>query len=846
MSKRKVLLLGWDACEWKVVNDLVAKGMMPTLAKFLKEGSSGKLATLDPPISPMLWTSIATGKRADKHGIHGFVEPDPDPNSANGIRPVASTSRKVKALWNIFNQEGMKSNVVGWWPSHPAEPINGVMVSQFFQQTRDKTREDWKWIPGTVHPLSLEETMKNIRVHPTEVTGPMMQPFVPKFKEAIKSKDKVMGAIVTTLAHTFSIHNAATYLLENEDWDFMAVYWDSIDHFSHATMKYHPPKLPTIPEDKFDFYKEAITGAYRFHDMMLDRILSLIDDDTTVIIVSDHGFHSDHLRPRQLPKEPAGPTYEHSPYAFFAIKGPGIKKNHTIFGGSVIDITPTVLSLYEKPIGRDMEGKPLVQIYEKAPALSYIDSWEEVEGNDGMHKGEGQDPWAQQEAMQQLVDLGYIEAPTGDKAHNIRQAVNEGEYYVARNLIDGGKRREALPMLERLVEETKEAKDNLRYGYRLLGLYLSLGMNKEAFTLLEKLKAQGNEDSQPFLMYHEASFHLANKNPVKAEELFRKVIELTPNSANMYRKIGVAYQMRQNFSEAEKYFQKAVSIDPDNIFARNSLASVYLKTGRYEEAIDEWMQVISNTYYYIPAHQGIGTCLYHLGIKDKAAEAFEVAAVIGPKLARTRRWLVKIYSELNMEAKRAHHEKILRENIKGQITLVSGPARSGMSLVMETLEKAGYPVKYDSMDAGDKDNPYRRFEYAPMQKLANENAFLKDCDGHAVKIPMHFLNYLPDNYEYKLILVERNSADILKSRQQLKAEGKLRSQNAFDLVDAMELGEQIKETEEFLEQRPHIQVHKLSYEALLNREEAELESLAYFLGEDFDLAQLELSSQNEA
>ena len=70
----------------------------------------------------MLLTSIATGKRPYKHGIHGFSEPDPH---SGGIRPITNLSRKTKAVWNILNQHGQKANVIGWWPSHPAEPING-------------------------------------------------------------------------------------------------------------------------------------------------------------------------------------------------------------------------------------------------------------------------------------------------------------------------------------------------------------------------------------------------------------------------------------------------------------------------------------------------------------------------------------------------------------------------------------------------------------------------------------------------------------------------------------------------------------------------------------------------
>ena len=123
---KKLLLIGWDAADWQMMNPLIDAGQMPTLKKLMDEGVSGNLATIRPMLSPMLWTSIATGKRADKHGIHGFLEPLPD---GTNVRPVTSTSRKCKAIWNILNQSGLRSNVINWFASYPAEPINGAMVA---------------------------------------------------------------------------------------------------------------------------------------------------------------------------------------------------------------------------------------------------------------------------------------------------------------------------------------------------------------------------------------------------------------------------------------------------------------------------------------------------------------------------------------------------------------------------------------------------------------------------------------------------------------------------------------------------------------------------------------------
>ncbi len=111
LKKNKVVVVGWDSADWKIIDKLMANGLMPAIKSIVDNGVRGKLATLDPPLSPMLWTSMATGKRPYDHGVLGFVEPDGN----GGIRSVSSHSRKVKAIWNIFTMEGIKSNIVGWW-----------------------------------------------------------------------------------------------------------------------------------------------------------------------------------------------------------------------------------------------------------------------------------------------------------------------------------------------------------------------------------------------------------------------------------------------------------------------------------------------------------------------------------------------------------------------------------------------------------------------------------------------------------------------------------------------------------------------------------------------------------
>jgi len=186
-SKKKILLLGWDAADWKVINPLVDKGWMPNMKRLIEQGTISNLTTLDPMYSPMLWTSIATGKRPYKHGVLGFMEPTPD---GTGVRPVMSVSRNCKAIWNIFTQKKLKSHVVGWWPSHPAEHINGVMISNFFQNPVGKINDPWPIPKGTIHPADQAEFLAQFRVHPQEMTSNHILPFYQMPAMSIKRKIK--------------------------------------------------------------------------------------------------------------------------------------------------------------------------------------------------------------------------------------------------------------------------------------------------------------------------------------------------------------------------------------------------------------------------------------------------------------------------------------------------------------------------------------------------------------------------------------------------------------------------------------------------------------------------------
>src|SRR5712692_2196546 len=124
--RSRVLVLGLDGMDPQVVDLLMAEGKMPNFAKLRQDGAYGRLVSSPPLLSPIIWTTIATGKPPDQHGIGHFVAV----NEKTGEQlPVTSQMRRVKALWNILSDGRRRVDVVGWWATWPAESVHGTIVS---------------------------------------------------------------------------------------------------------------------------------------------------------------------------------------------------------------------------------------------------------------------------------------------------------------------------------------------------------------------------------------------------------------------------------------------------------------------------------------------------------------------------------------------------------------------------------------------------------------------------------------------------------------------------------------------------------------------------------------------
>lgn len=755
MSRRRVLLLGWDAADWRVIQPLIDGGHMPNLSRLIERGVMGNLATLQPILSPMLWTSIGTGKRPSKHGVHGFAEIAP---GTGEVRPISSRSRTTKALWNILHQQGKTCHVVGWWPSHPAEPLRGAMVSDLYQKATAPLEKPWPLPPGCIHPPELAAELAPLRVHPHELEGDMLRAFVPRAAEIDQATDRRLGTLAHVVAECASVQAAATHILATRrDWDFCAVYQDAIDHFSHAFMRYHPPRLDWVSADDFAMYSQVVGGAYVFHDTMLGVLLELAGDDVTVLLVSDHGFHSDHLRPRDLPNEPAGPAAEHRPFGIFVAAGPGIRADELVFGGSILDVTPTVLTLFDLPVGRDMDGRPLTQIFEQPPDVSFIDSWDDVPGDaarldeaDAM----GGDPEGTAAVVRQLADLGYIDPLPEDRQQGIEQTVRENRWNLARAVADEGRLEEAVEMLTALWNRWP---DEGRFGVALIRHELEIGRvaaARSGLALLKERKAAAMQVAVVELAGRWAAIRAHQGLPPAVDHGFSEGVDfgrvppdelrrlrhlqaratLNPRTLAVlegkilaaerrYHEALVAFEQAEDVQQsqraglileraevllamrkmiaAEAEFARVLRLDPLNAAARYGLARAALARNEPARAAAEARATIGLRYHAPRAHLLAGVASWATGDLVEAERWLRSAVALQPIFPAAHRLLAAFVGRTRGDYEAAVHHRQLAKEARGLLR------RSGRRVGPEERQTFERRAVGGAADTGAAEGPVR-------------------------------------------------------------------------------------------------------------------------------------------
>ncbi len=249
----KVLVIGLDGADWDVVRPLVEDGEMPNLAALMDGGRSGNLTTTLPIESPVAWTSLTTGTTPGKHGIYGFLERDGDefvPTTGNDVR--------VDRVWDRTGAAG-EAVIVNVPQTFPPQPLNGSLISSYLSIKE----------AGYTYPAELQDELED-RNYSIEVLDE-------RFQQGSEDRflDRLDGTVKTRTA-------VATDLLDRHDWTLGIVVYTGIDRLQHYFWGYH--------RDGDATYGDAITDHYRMLDEQIGTLVERAGEDTTVMVVSDHGF----------------------------------------------------------------------------------------------------------------------------------------------------------------------------------------------------------------------------------------------------------------------------------------------------------------------------------------------------------------------------------------------------------------------------------------------------------------------------------------------------------------------------------------------------------------------------
>ncbi|HEX2113971.1 MAG TPA: alkaline phosphatase family protein, partial [Alphaproteobacteria bacterium] len=328
---RRLLVIGCESADWSAIHPLTEAGTMPNLHRLIEGGASGVLTGLPPLQRDMLWTSVATGCRAGRHGVTGPTELRPD---GGGIQPAGHRSWRAPAFWEILASAGIRTTVVNWPTTRPGRRWAADVIDDSFAQAHGKDFDDWP-LPPDCAPQVLRATLRGLRIHPGDIAASEIAAFVPDLRAVDQATDPSLAQLAHILAESASVHAAATHLVAESPWQVLAVHYRLIDHTQRAFLQFKsdPAADPMAARP----YGGVVDAAYRFQDMLIGRLLDLCGPDTDVLIVSPNGMsQSVEESTRPMPRAEG----------ILVAHGPSTARDRIVHGATMFDIAPTILALF--------------------------------------------------------------------------------------------------------------------------------------------------------------------------------------------------------------------------------------------------------------------------------------------------------------------------------------------------------------------------------------------------------------------------------------------------------------------------------------------------------------------
>lgn len=427
----RVIVLGIDGLDPDAIDLLIAEGRLPHFAALRRDGAHGRLRSSKPLLSPILWTTIATGRTPDAHRIGHFVAVD---RSTGDALPVTSRMRKVKALWNIASDLGRRVAVVGWWATWPAEAVGGAVVSDHtcYHFLFEEGRQGAAGAAGNVHPPELAPRVAALVRRPEDLTPAELAPYVTVDAAAWQRPfdfDDPLGHFRWALASAESYRAIAVDLWRRDRPDLLLAYIEGTDSTSHLFGHlFRAGELAGELAEQQRQFGHTVEAMYEWADRLVGEMVGLLDERTTLVVLSDHGFALG-----ALPDDPSVTRDMrrvserfHREDGILYFYGRAVRPGAAVRGAGLLDVAPSVLALMGIAPPRDMPGRVLTD------GLAIDDPPRHVATYEGA-VAESVPPVADVAVdpaiLERLRALGYLEAASPQSDRNLAAALfQEGRY----------------------------------------------------------------------------------------------------------------------------------------------------------------------------------------------------------------------------------------------------------------------------------------------------------------------------------------------------------------------------------------------------------------------------------
>ena len=619
-TQHRVLVLGLDGTDPRAVDLLIAEGRLPNFTKLRSEGAYGRLRSQKPLLSPVIWTTIATGKSPEEHGIGHFVAVDEDTGEQ---LPATSDMRKVKALWNIASEKDKKVAVVGYWATWPPEEINGSMVS-------DHTAYHFLFEEGATggpgrqvntYPPELQEKFADLVRRPVDIKFEELRRFVDVSPEAFAAPfnfEDDLSHFKWAYATANSYRDIGLALWRDEKPDLGMVYIEGVDSTSHLFGHlFRAGELGGELATQQQHYSHTVEEMYVFADELLGQFMNALDDDTTLVVLSDHGFdlgqlHDDPSKTRDLRRVS---ERFHNIEGIVYLYGAGVKPRSRLDQPTILDIAPTVLALLGIEPADDMPGRVLSEAFSEDLVESRVASYEPGGGRGGPRVA-SRDAETDKARLEHLRSLGYLGGQNGGEASGHHRSP-QGDRNLAAMHFESGRYAEAEALYRELI--TREPTD--------ASLHTSLAGVLGAQERYDEAEAELKKALEITPLNPEAFHNLAviaqrKGDNDRAIELYRSALRSNPGyepSANALRQLTGSSELRPPRSSEE---MQAAGIA--------EAASMAAKRGSYDQAIKLLDQAEEMAPELPLVFQYRANVAYLMGDKKAAIAALEKAIQLEP------------------------------------------------------------------------------------------------------------------------------------------------------------------------------------------------------------------------